>query len=132
VIFLFHFRLLLLGKGTGHVILGLEIRLRRNALSGAVDHGAILYESLDHPVALARAMHTSIDTGRAEIVVALVTYVAMIMLVRHRVIAVVAVHNPGARIRWSWKRRRGVLHAESQIGSPWGVSEISEEVWQRY
>lgn len=66
--------------------------LRGNRLSGAVGDHAVVDETLDQPMTFATAMISSIDTGLAQIVVTTITDVAVIVLVRDRLAAVIAVN----------------------------------------
>jgi hypothetical protein len=101
-------RLLLIHERTRHPVIGLQLGLRGDTLSGAVDDIAVLYKSLDHPVANAGTMNASIDAGRAKIVVPMVANAAVEMLIVHRLVAVVAEDDPAAL--WI------LLGTEGQVG----------------
>jgi hypothetical protein len=65
--------------------------LRCNCYSCAVDNLAILNRALDQPVVLSAAGISFVDTALAKVKVAIVADAAVIMLIRHRLVAVVAV-----------------------------------------
>lgn len=92
---------------------GLGPDLGWEALSGAADHLAVLDEALDEPMTLTRAELAGVDTTLAKIVVTTVTDAAVVMLVVHNGVALVAVHGPGrTRYREALNLRLG---AEGQL-----------------
>jgi len=98
--------------------------LGANALGSAVDDFTATDKPLDEPVVLARAMHADSDARLAKVVVSIVADGAVIVGVRHRFVAGVAVYGPGAR------RGLGgsVLHTEGELASARDVGELGEEV----
>ena len=99
--------LLLLSESAGHLLFGLG--LGANTLGGAVDDTAVLDEALYHPVGRAGAVDAGVDARLAQVVVAVVTNAAVVVLIFHGHVAVVAIHDPGGL---------GGLYlgAESQVG----------------
>jgi hypothetical protein len=104
-------RLFLIGKSSWNLLLlgllGLDFGC--DTLGSAVNNAAVLDEALDHPVPAAGAVNTVVYAGRAKIIIATITYTAMEVLVLHRLVAVVAVNDPGsahiARLRTERKTR---------------------------
>lgn len=102
--------LLLICKRTGHLLfdaglnlslglvlilgLGLRLNLWCHKLGGAIDNKAVLDETLDHPVVMSWAMNTVVNTARTKVVITMIAYTAMIVIILHRCIAVVAEDNP--------------------------------------
>jgi hypothetical protein len=81
--------------------LGLERRgLGRDSLSGSSNDLAIPQEALDQPVAVTVADLASIDAGRAQVEVPVITGAAVVVLVRDDVLAVVAVDGEDRGGRW--------------------------------
>lgn len=68
--------------------------LGAQALSSAADNLTILDKALDQPVVVAWAVDSAVDASLAEVVVALVTHVAMIVRIGHWLIALVAEDRP--------------------------------------
>ena len=91
---LMHDRLLLVGEGFRDVPWLGSPDLGRNTLGGTADYISVLYETLHHPVTIARAVDARVYTSRAEIIVSVIADTAMVVLFIHRMVAVVAVHNP--------------------------------------
>lgn len=112
-------RLFGLGLGLGF---DLGLGLWCNALGCAVHNDAVLDEALDHPVAVSRAVDAIVDTRRAKVIVASVAYTAVVVLIFHGVVAVVAVHDP----RRTHVRRLGA-EGETRIAA--SSCEVAEEVW---
>lgn len=121
---------LLSGKSTGHLLrlrlslnLGLFFSLGSHPLGGAIGNLAILDETLDEPMTLARAVMARGNAVLAEIVIALVANAAVEMLVGHGLVANVAVNGPGEEIG------RRVLHAESELALARLVGKLGKEVY---
>jgi hypothetical protein len=89
-------RLLLFGVCTGHV-LGLLFRLGLwNVLFGSAIHDlAALHAALDQPVVIVQAMLATMEALGTEIVVSTFTEIAVIMLIEHILVALVAIDRPG-------------------------------------
>jgi hypothetical protein len=79
-------------------------RLWRNCLGRAVDDLSVLNKTLNHPVILAAAKDAPIDTGLAEIIVAIIAGTAMIVLIWDRFTAVVAENGEYAGGQGWWNR----------------------------
>lgn len=88
---LIFFRLLCVGS---YSFLGLRVcaRLRWNRLRDAVEDLSILDISLDEPVIVPITHRTSSDTRLAQVVIAMVTRTAVVVSIRNRIIAIVAVN----------------------------------------
>lgn len=129
-----HNRLLFLGEGAWNLLFlrliglgfglgfSLGLGLWCNALGCAVNNNAVLNEALDHPVAVSRAVDAIGDTRGAKIIVASVAYTAVVVLIFHGLIAVVAVHNP----RRTHVRRLG---AEGETRVAASSCDVAKEVW---
>jgi hypothetical protein len=76
-----------------------------DGLSGAVGDLAVPHETLDQPVVLAIAEHAAVETGLAEVEIAIVAGAAMVVLIRDSVLAVVAVDGEVAMSWWGWDSR---------------------------
>jgi hypothetical protein len=120
-------RLLFIGESAWNLLLlrlldlGFGLDLGCDALRSAVYDVAVLDEALDHPVATSRTVDAIAHTCRAEVVVASVAYAAVEVLVFHRLVTVIAVHDPrGAQI--------GRLGAEGEARVAVGSREVVEEV----
>lgn len=112
--------LLLVGKGSGNIFRFCGLDLGWNSLGGAVDDVTVLYETLHHPVAVSGTVDARVDASRTEVVVSIVADAAVEVLVVHRVVAVVAVHNPGSTCcRW--------LGSERERGIVWSLGQLVEE-----
>lgn len=74
---------------------GLGPDLGREALSGAADHLAVLDKALDEPVTLTRAELARVDTTLAKIIVTTIADAAVVVLVVHNGVTLVAVYGPG-------------------------------------
>ena len=90
--------LLFVGECTWYFLLlgflSLDLGLWCDALGSAVYNVAVLDKTLDHPVAGSRAMDAIINTLRAQVIVTPIAHAAVEMLIFHRLVAVVAVHDP--------------------------------------
>jgi hypothetical protein len=95
-------------------------------LSGAVDNMAILDETFDKPVALTWAMDTSIDALLAQIIVTIIADVAMVVLVRHGLITVVAENGPRRADCWC-RWRLWCFHAQSKLALVGDICELIKE-----
>lgn len=76
-----------------------------NRLRGAVGDLAVLDKTFNQPVFIIETGHTGLDTLETQVVVAVVTYAAMIVLVRDGAAAVVAVNaedSIGRCVRHHW------------------------------
>lgn len=118
-------RLLFVGKCAWYFLflglLSLDLGLGCDALGSAVYHVAILDKALDHPVASSRAMDTIIHAFGAEVIVTSIAYAAVEVLILHRLVAIVAVHDPrGVQAGW--------LRAEGKTWVAAGSRELVEEV----
>lgn len=101
--------LLLVGESSRNVLGLCGLDLGWDALRGAVDNVAVLNKTLDHPMAVSRAVNAGVHTSRAEIVVSVVTDAAVEVLVIHWVVAIVAVYDPGGACnRFGTECKRGV------------------------
>ena len=91
-----------------NLLLGLDqggLRLERSGiwdngfgcsgLGGGRDDHPTLHETLDQPVIIARADLAGIDAGLAEVIVALVTDAAVVVLIRDDILALVAEDREG-------------------------------------
>jgi hypothetical protein len=100
-------RLLLVCVGSRNFLSILGLGFGGHALGGAVDNTAVLYESLDHPVAWTWAVNARVNASGAQIVVTSIADAAVEVLIFHGVVAIVAVHNPrgagGVRLRTECK-----------------------------
>lgn len=121
--------LLLLGICTRHVwnvALDCWLALGNHSFGGAVDNLAVLDKTFDKPVALAWAMVARVDTLLAQVIVTVVANGAMVMLVGHGLITVVAKYGPGRAYCWRrWCFR--CLHAKSKLALVGDVCKLIEE-----
>lgn len=73
-----------------------------DTLSGAVDDLAVLDRTLDEPVTLSRAQLAIVDTLLAQVVVTIIADAAVVVLVLHGFVALIAVDSPGMCVNGSW------------------------------
>ena len=121
LLFFLDFWLLLFGICTRHLLLGFRLALGTHHLGGAIDHLSVLDEALDEPMTFAGAMRARVNAGSTEIVIALVADAAVIVFIRHRLVALVAVYGPGGG-------RRRLFHAEGQFALAGDIRKFGEEV----
>lgn len=92
------FHLLFLSESTGHIRGLVQLELGGHPFGRAIDDMAILHKALDQPVAVARAVTASVYASLAQIIVTVIADVAVVVLVRHRSVANVAIDGP--RVSW--------------------------------
>ena len=96
---LFHIlvvHLLFLSEGTGHLGGFVQLELGGDGFGRAVDDLAILHKALDQPVAVARAVPANVYASLAQVVVAVIADIAVIVLVLHRLVTDIAIDGPSA------------------------------------
>jgi hypothetical protein len=98
----------------------------RKPLCSARNDLAVLHVAFDHPVTIAAAQDTVVNAFLAEVIVPFIAGAAVVMLIRDRAIAIVAVDRVRADGRWHCSQRINAslqaflktLLAGSQLGEP--------------
>lgn len=100
---------LFLSERTRHLGRLIQLELGGDGFSCAIGDLAILHKALDQPMAVTRAVMASIYASLAQIVVTIIADVAMIVLVRHRLVTNIAKDGPG------WWDRLFNLRTNSEV-----------------
>ena len=95
-IHIFGIQLLFLSERTRHLGWLIQLEFGEDGFGRAIDDLTILDKALDQPVAISRTVITSVYAGLAQIIVSIITDVAVVVLIRHWHVTNVAVDGPTA------------------------------------
>ena len=86
------FLLLLFRKSTWHALRAFSLGHLSDGLGGAVHDMRAIQEAFDEPMALIQAVFALCHTRRAQVIITILANVAVVMFVKHRLAALIAIH----------------------------------------